>query len=99
VRFLSVRLESVRAIDEDMVKGLMRDLGNDKFTVRRDAMKRLGELRELAEPALRKGLEGPVSAESARSIQQLLEQRATARSPEDLRMRRAIEVLENIGTG
>src|SRR5262249_8088895 len=52
---------------------------------------------DLAEPALRGKLLHPLSLEARQRIEQLLEQ-VTVAGPEGLRVLRAIEVLEQIGT-
>ena len=80
---------------------LIADLENNGFVVRQKARRQLEALGELAEPGLRQALEKQPSLELRRSLDHLLalieEQRA--RPPgEMLRMLRAIEVLEHLGT-
>src|SRR5262249_58981128 len=58
----------------------------------------LADLGEAAAPALRQALEGNPSFEARQRIQQLLKQIDPARTPERLRVLRAMEILEYVGT-
>jgi hypothetical protein len=77
------------------------DLDNERFETRSQATEQLEKLRELAEPILRDALRGKPPLERRRRIERLLEKVATAREtppPDRLRMLRALEALERIGT-
>ena len=76
----------------------MRDLDSPDFVTRQQASEELAKFGGLVEAALRKALSGQPSLETRRCIQQLLEQLAGGPSGAELRMLRAVEVLEHIGT-
>jgi hypothetical protein len=66
---------------------------------REQAIRELERLGELAEPALRKALEGQPSLEVRRRVEGLLQKLdGPVTLPQHLRSLRAIEVLEHIGT-
>jgi hypothetical protein len=66
--------------------------------VREKATSELARLGEMAEPFLRKTLQGPASLEVQRRVGLLLSKLEKAKlSPEQLRTLRAFEVLEAIG--
>jgi WD40 repeat protein len=100
VPFLQKRLHPV-TIDVRQVGSLIRDLDDDKFAVRERAQERLEEFGELARPALRRTLADRPSVEVQRRVERLLEkldQERRGPSPERLRVLRALEVLERIGS-
>jgi hypothetical protein len=99
VPLLKKRLRPVAAADAKRVARLITDLDNEDFAVRDRARRDLESLDEAAGPGLRKALAGRPSAEVRRSVEQLVAALDNpAGSPERLRVLRAIEVLEQIGT-
>ncbi|MHB8736877.1 MAG: hypothetical protein ACYC6M_16360, partial [Terriglobales bacterium] len=85
--------------DPKQVARLLADLDSDEFAARQKAAEGLRHLRERAEPALREALQGKLSLEARKRVEELLEGvHALAVSPEGLRGLRALEVLEHIGT-
>jgi hypothetical protein len=87
------------AADEARMTRLIADLDSDRIAVREKAAQELEQLGDIAEPALRKALAGPPSAEVRRRAGQLLERLGgPVTAPGLLRSLRAVEVLEHIGT-
>jgi Tol biopolymer transport system component len=100
VPFLEERVRPAVAADPDArIPRLIADLDSDEFTVREKASGELGLLGRSAEPALRKALDNPPSLEVRRRVERLLEklERPTL-SPEHLRLLRATDALEQMGT-
>jgi WD40 repeat protein len=96
--FLRTRLRELRAEGERLAR-LIIDLDDDDFRVRERASAALAEAGGLAEPALRRALEGKPSVEVARRVRDLLEgMPPLSRDGARLRLLRTIEVLERIGT-
>jgi hypothetical protein len=85
--------------DAERIRQWLADLDSDQFAKREEATKNLEELVDQAEPALRKMLENPPSAEVRRRLEKLL-----AKPDEQglsggvLHAVRAVEVLEHIAT-
>jgi hypothetical protein len=99
VRFLREQLQPGSLLDSQLLPRLIADLDSPRFAVRKRATEELGKLGELAEPALRQELRRRPSLEVIQRIEQLLLKRqGKIPPPEDLRMMRALEVLEHIGT-
>jgi hypothetical protein len=89
------------AFDDDpkRVARLLLDLDSDDFDTRDKAGKGLKTLGKLVEPALRKALEGNPTAEAKRQIEEVLsEVGRQSQSAELLRVDRALEALEWVGT-
>src|SRR5262249_49458524 len=76
---------------------LINDLNSERFADRQKATEALQGLRDLAEPALRKALREKPTLEVCQRVESLLEKLVNL-SPEELRLLRSVEVLENIGT-
>jgi hypothetical protein len=95
--FLKERLHPVAEPDLKGLSGLLADLDADEFTVRGKAAEQLEKLGAAAKPALRKALEGPLSAEARRQVEGLLD-RLSDWIPERLQAYRALEVLEHLDT-
>jgi RNA polymerase sigma factor (sigma-70 family) len=95
VAFLQKHLRPVEPADAKQVAHLLADLDSDEFAVRDKAMQQLEKLGESAATELRKALAGKPSLEVKRRIEQLLEKQNGA---EHIRMVRALEALEYIGT-
>jgi hypothetical protein len=85
-------------VDAKDIARQIAELDDERFAVRDKASAELAKLGDLAEPALRKMLEGKPSLEVRRRIQAILEGLHRALSAEQLREVRAVEVLEQIGT-
>jgi RNA polymerase sigma factor (sigma-70 family) len=99
--FLRKRLRPTPAVDEKRLAGLLADLDNDDFAVRREAATELAKLGDQPLAAYRKALEGKPSLETRRRLEDLLEKAGSAWwdvSAERLRSLRAVEALELAGT-
>jgi DNA-binding transcriptional regulator YbjK len=90
-------LRRVRAPEAQHLARLVRDLDDDRFPTRERAAAELEQLAELAEPALRQKLTERPTPELQRRVEQLLA-RLESFSPDQLRVLRAVEVLEQTGT-
>jgi WD40 repeat protein len=99
VPFLAGRLRPVAQVDDRRLAALIADLDSRPFAARERASRELEALDRLAEPGLRRALKGRPSAEARKRIERLLAKLdAAVTSPELLRLLRAVEALENIGT-
>jgi WD40 repeat protein len=101
IAFLVDRLQPVRPPDERRMARLIADLDSSQFSAREKAARELEKLGEAAIPMCRKALAGQPSAEiRGRLIGILAKASQTWRFPslEGLRIFRAVEVLEWIGT-
>jgi hypothetical protein len=98
VSLLADRLHPAAAIDGRRIDQLLADLDSDRFEVRQEAYRRLREMGDRVEPALRKVLADKPSAELRVRVKELLQEVDPANSPERVRELRAVEVLEHIGT-
>jgi RNA polymerase sigma factor (sigma-70 family) len=96
---LSKRLRPVAGVERAEITRLLADLESDEFRVREKAATALRERGERAEPALRAALKGELSLEARKRVEALLDGiKAGAAKPQSLRLLRAVEVLEQIGT-
>lgn len=91
-------VQPVRPVEASRLRQLIADLDATQFARREAARKELTALGERAESALRAALAAKPSAEQRRSIEQVLENLHNPPAGESLRMLRALEVLERIGT-
>jgi WD40 repeat protein len=99
VLMLSERMRPVPRVDAARVNRLIADLDDDDFGVRTGATAALQELGEAAEPALRKAYRDPPSEEVRRRAEELLTKvAAPVPSAGQLRLLRALTVLEVVGT-
>ena len=98
IAILDKRLSTVDSVKAAVLDGLLRDLDDGSFEVRDRARRRLEELGELAKPALTKALAGMPSAEARNRIKELLDALESLPSEDRLRVLRAVEVLEMIGS-
>jgi hypothetical protein len=96
---LGDKFAGLKKPDLKPVARLIADLDSDDFKTREKASKELANLGRSAEQALREKLRENTSAELRRRIQELLERLDRPEDdPVQLRLLRAIEVLERLGT-
>jgi WD40 repeat protein len=94
------RLRPAAAVDAKKIGQWIAGLDSEEFAVRQESAQELEKLGELAVPALQKLLANPPSLEARRRAEQILEKvRVPALSTEQVRLMRALEVLEQVGTG
>jgi WD40 repeat protein len=87
------------AADHDPYQTWVEELDSDQFETREKAMAELSKAGELAEPVLRRTLTKPISLETKKRLNTLLEKIPTAPpSSAWLATLRALETLERIGT-
>jgi len=99
VPFLSERSQRLSQVDPQRIAQLVSKLDDGRFDVRRKATEDLEELGGLAEPALRKRLAEEPAPEVRRRAEGLLKKlESPVTSAGRLRVLRAVEVLEHIGT-
>jgi WD40 repeat protein len=99
VPYLEKHLPTVRGVDEKHVARLIADLDSPEFKVREKAARELDNLEAVGIPIYRKALEQEPSAEVRRRLEGLVKKHATwVGCPERVRVVRAVEVLEIIGT-
>lgn len=99
--FLQARLRPIPVPDAKRISQLLADLDSENFKVRTKAHEELQKLGEAAAAPLRATAEKPPSPEVGRRVKELLDKLKTEQrtpSPERLRILRAVEVLEHIGT-
>jgi dipeptidyl aminopeptidase/acylaminoacyl peptidase len=101
VPFLQQRVETA-CVNEADISGLVADLDHDRFAVRHKAMRELEALGQQAAHELRAAMVGRPSLEVQRRVEKLLGLLPAPGefrySREQLRIIRAVEVLERIGT-
>jgi hypothetical protein len=98
--FLKEHVMPLEGVDPNLVQRLLAELDDSDFEIREKAAKELAKMGYEIEPALHKALEGQISMETRRRVQEivdLLPTRALA-TGETVRTLRAIQVLERIGT-
>jgi len=99
IPFFEKRMQPVAAADEKRIRKLIADLESDSFAMRSKAFQELAQLGELAEPALRDAKPSRATVEFNRRVNlSLARLKDPVTDPVRLRMLRAIEVLENIGS-
>jgi hypothetical protein len=100
VPLLKERLKPVDYGDEEKrILPLIADLDDDDIDVREKASAELAKAGHAAVRALRKARENPASVEARRRLDALLKNAADdAPPPEQLRLLRAVELLERVGT-
>ncbi len=99
--FLRSRIKPSLVPAADVISKLLADLDSDSFKLREAASKRLKELGQQAEPALRAALAAKPSPEKRRRIEELLaafQNLPSPPRPDESRQLRALIVLERIGT-
>lgn len=86
------------ATDAKRTARLIRELDSDDFAVRTKAEEELTKQGESVRAALETSLMEKPSLEARHRIEQLLEQLDPEHSPTQLRLLRAVEAIEQIGT-
>jgi WD40 repeat protein len=98
VRLLQTKLSAVDEAMARRIAKLIAQLDDDEFAVREKATEELAKIGAEADEALQAALKG-ASAEARKRIESILENRAgSANGTNDLRARRALAVLERVGT-
>jgi WD40 repeat protein len=99
VTFLQGQLKAAVPLDPQKISQLIKDLDSEGFAARDEATRELEKLGELAIPPLEKVLASQPSLETRRRAEQLLEKvSGKVLSAEQVRLVRAVEVLEQSGT-
>ena len=102
VALLQSKLKPVPALDpaqQTRIAKFISELNSDDFTAREKANHELEKLAETAEPELHKALQAQPAPEIRQRVERLLERlQGPTRTRERLRLVRANEVLEKIGT-
>ncbi len=99
VPFLGERLKPAARVDPKKLDGWIADLESEKFAVRQEALANLLKIGEKAVPALRKVLAASPPLETRKRVEELVDQLTTGTlSTEQLRVVRAVEALERMGT-
>jgi hypothetical protein len=101
VKLIRDRVPKATAPDQgSRIDELIKQLDDDQFDVRENATKELIKLGKTAEKAVREVLAKPPSAEVKRRAEVILEKLkgGLAAAPDGLRLVRAVEVLEHLGT-
>jgi hypothetical protein len=96
---LEGQLRPAGKADTGVTDPLLAGLDSERFEVRKKALAELQKLGDAARPALRKALDSKPSAEVRRQAERLLaEFDGPPSAPEQVRLVRAVEVLEWLGT-
>jgi WD40 repeat protein len=99
VKFFRQRLQPAPSVSKQRLQQLIAELDHAMYTVRDNASRELISLDAVVEPALATALRTKPSVERSRRIQQVLDKVASlGTAPENLRIARAVEVLERIGS-
>jgi hypothetical protein len=99
VPLLRQRLPKTRSAGAEKIARLLADLDSEQFEVRERACRGLQELGMSAERAMRKALRKQPSLEMRRRMEPILEKMESGvRTAEELRILRAVEILEIIGS-
>jgi len=91
VRFLGQTITAVKPVERAHFEKLIADLNADQFPVREAASKTLLELRDLALPAIEKARKSKLSTETEQRLAAIIKADLT---PSEIRLTRAIQVLE-----
>jgi WD40 repeat protein len=99
VALLDDKLKPAPAPPRQRIAILVADLDSDEFARRDKAARELEQLGEIAAPALRNALTEKPSLEARKRLEALLETiDGHVMTPEQLRLARALQILESIGT-
>ncbi len=100
VPWLRERLKPAPAVDAKKIGQWIAGLDSEEFAVRQESADELEKLGELAVPALHKLLANPPSLEARKRAEQILEKvTVPTLSTDQLRLVRALEVLETLAKG
>jgi RNA polymerase sigma factor (sigma-70 family) len=94
---LKEKLAPARPADPKQVARLIAELDSEDFATREKALKELQKLGDACQDQLRQALKGAPSAETRRQLEELI-RGVEAWPAERLRVARALEVLERVGT-
>jgi RNA polymerase sigma factor (sigma-70 family) len=94
VPFLKDKLSPVEPIQEKRVRQLLDRLDSESFPEREEASRQLRALGEQAVPLLRQALKERLALETKKRIEGVIEALTAGPSPEQLRLLRALAVLE-----
>jgi hypothetical protein len=97
-KLLRDRLHRAKATPADELRRLLADLDAVEFARRETATKRLSDIRDTAEAALREALQGEPAPEARRRIERLLALPPLARTPDARRHLRGVRLLEHVAT-
>lgn len=98
VPFLQQHMKPPSAPDPQRLAQLVAELDSEEFAVRQKATDELQRLGDAAEMALRQTLAGNPSLELRQRVEPLLKQASLGVTPARLRVQRAIQALEWMGT-
>lgn len=99
ITFLKDQIKPATPVDPAKIDQWILDLDSSNFAKRTIAISQLEKLGELAIPALKKVLVGKAPLETRRRVEPLLEKLTSGSySAEQIRILRALEVLDKIGT-
>jgi hypothetical protein len=99
VPFLGERLKPAAPVDPAKVKRWITDLESDKYALRQEATANLAKTGEQAVPPLQNVLASQPTLETRKRVEELLDRlTGTTLTTEQLRLVRALEVLERIAT-
>lgn len=98
VTFLRQRVRPAEPVSRRRLAELVADLDDDAFDVRERASHELAVLGPVAEAALRRALAQPPSLEVRRRVEHLLDAMDPGHNPEQVRLLRALAVLEHAAT-
>jgi WD40 repeat protein len=99
VPFLKDHIPAVKEASAKEIQKWLHELGSDKFAVREAATRNLQRLGKSVLPALRETLQGTQSLEVRRRLEGILSALQEGElSADDLRLVRAVQVLEQIGS-
>ncbi len=97
VKLLGDKVEPVRGLDDKLIGRWVGELGDPDFKTRDTASKALATVPDQAATLLAEAAKAPASAEAGRRIAALLKIDPET-VPDTLRILRALEVLEHVGT-
>jgi len=94
VGLIKSKVSPARPVDAAAVKELVRKLGADSFRDREEAAKKLMALGDAALPIIREAVGAILSAEVKERVEKVIAALTAGLTPDQLRVRRAIAVLE-----
>ena len=99
VPLLKKRISPAAGVDGQRLQRLLSDLDSSRFATRQTATRELERLADEVEPDLKRFLVGKPALEARRRVEAILKDRAAGTlSGEQLRVLRAVEVLEHANT-